>query len=69
MIAHLVAGNRSDLEVGLGFLRVSKQIKDMGEIRQARGVYVLTVRLSKPFEDVANTISAKFGRFVQLRKN
>lgn len=68
MIAHLVAGNRSDLEVGLGFLRISKQIKDMGEIRRARGVYVITVRLTKPFKDVSDTISSRFARFVQLRK-
>jgi hypothetical protein len=68
MIAHLIAANRSDLEVGLGFLRISKQIKDMGEIRRARGVYVSTIRLSKPFKEVADTISARFGRFVQLRK-
>lgn len=68
MNAHLIAGNRSDLEVGLGFLRISRQIKDMGETRRARGVYVCTVKLTKPFKDVADTISAKFGRFVQLRK-
>lgn len=68
MSAHLIAANRSDLEVGLGFLRISRQISDMGEIRQARGVYVATVKLTKPFKDVADTISARFGRFVQLRK-
>jgi hypothetical protein len=68
MTAHLIAANRSDLEVGLGFLRISKQISDMGETRQARGVYVATVRLTKPFKEVADTISARFGHFVQLRR-
>jgi len=68
MTAHLIASNSSDLEVGLGFLRISKQISDMSEIRQARGVYVSTVRLKKPFKEVADTISAHFGRFVQLRR-
>jgi len=68
MTAHLIAANRSDLEVGLGFLRISKQISDMGETRQTRGVYVATVRLTKPFKEVADTISARFGRFVQLRR-
>ena len=69
MTAHLIAGLRSDLEVGLGFLRISKSIKAMGEIRQARGVYVCTVRLAKPFKTVSADISARFGRFVQLRKD
>lgn len=68
MTAHLIAANRSDLEVGLGFLRISKQIKDMSEIRRARGVYVSTVRLTKPYKEVSGTISARFGRFIQLRK-
>jgi hypothetical protein len=68
MNAHLVAGFRSDLEVGMGYLRISKSIKDMGEVRQARGVYVCTVKLTKPFKEVADQLSARFGRFVQLRK-
>ena len=69
MISHLIAGNKSDLEVGLGYLKISRSIKDMGDIRQERGVYVVTVRLSKPFDAVSKDISARFGRFVQLRKN
>jgi len=68
MIAHLIASNSADLQVGLGFLRISKQISAMGEIRQARGVYVATVRLSKPFKEVSDSIAARFGRFVQLRR-
>lgn len=68
MNAHLVAGFRSDLEVGMGYLRISKSIKDMSEVRQARGVYVCTVKLTKPFKEVADQLSARFGRFVQLRK-
>jgi len=68
MNAHLVAGFRSDLEVGMGYLRISKSIKDMGEVRQTRGVYVCTVKLTKPFKEVADQLSARFGRFVQLRK-
>lgn len=68
MNAHLVAGFRSDLEVGMGYLRISKSIKDMGEVRQARGVYVCTVKLTKPFKEVADQLTARFGRFVQLRK-
>ena len=69
MIAHLIAGNRSDLEVAMGYLRISKSIKDLSDIREARGVYVCTIKLSKPFKDVAHDISARFGRFVQLRKD
>lgn len=68
MIAHLVAGNQSDLEVALGFLRIARLVSSIGEIRKARGVYVCTVRLSRPYKDVADQISARFGRFVQLRK-
>jgi hypothetical protein len=69
MIAHLIAGNMSDLEVAMGYLRISKSIKDLGEIRSDRGVYICTVRLAKPFKDVAHDIASRFGRFVQLRKN
>lgn len=68
MNVHLIASNVADLEVALGFLRISKQIIDMGEIRRARGVYVCTVKLAKPFKEVSGAISAKFGQFVQLRK-
>lgn len=68
MKANLIAANKTDLEVGLGYLRISKSIKDMGEIRQARGVYLAPVALSKPFADVQHDISARFGRFIQLRR-
>ena len=68
MIAHLVAGNMSDLEVALGFLKISKSIKDLGEVRRTRGAYVCTIRLSRPISEVAHNISARFGRFVQIRK-
>lgn len=68
MNVHLIAGFRSDLEVGIGYLRISKSIKDMSEVRQARGVYVCTVKLTKPFKEVADQITARFGRFVQLRR-
>lgn len=68
MIVHLIAGNKSDLEVGLGYLRLSKSISDMGEIRFARGVYVTTIRLSRPLKDVSSDISSRFGKFVQIRK-
>lgn len=68
MTAHLIAGFRSDLEVGMGYLKISKSIKDIGDVRQTRGVYVCTVKLAKPFKEVADDISARFGRFVQLRK-
>lgn len=68
MIAHLIAGNQSDLEVALGYLKISKSVSNMGEIRKTRGVYVCTVRLSHPYKDVSAQISARFGRFVQLRK-
>ena len=68
MNAHLIARYRSDLEVALGFLRLKKSIKDMSEIRQARGVYVSTVRLALPFDDARKLISDRFGRFVELRK-
>lgn len=68
MNVHLIASNVADLEVALGFLRISKQIIDMGEIRRARGVYVCTVKLAKPLKEVSDIISAKFGQFVQLRK-
>lgn len=67
MKANLIAANKTDLEVGLGYLRISKSIKDMGEIRQARGVYVIPVALVKSFKDVQHDLSARFGRFVQLR--
>lgn len=69
MISHLVAANRSDLEVAMGYLKISKSIKDLGEVRETRGVYICTVRLAKPFKDVAYDISSRFGRFVQLRKD
>lgn len=68
MIAHLIAGNRSDLEVGLGFLKIKKIISDTEEIRKARGVYVVTVKLKSPFKEVSDELSARFGRFVQLRR-
>ena len=68
MTAHLIAGLRSDLEIGLGYLQISKSIKSMGEIREARGVYVCTVRLARGFKEVSDDLSSRFGRFVQLRK-
>ena len=68
MTAYLIAENIADLEVGLGFLKISKLIKDSGEFRTARGVHVITVRLAKPYNQVAELVSARFGRFVQLRK-
>lgn len=68
MTAHLIAGNRSGLEVGLGYLNISKSVKRAGEIRQARGVYVSTVLLSKPFTEVAQDLKSQFGHFVQLRR-
>lgn len=68
MIAHVVAGNRTDLEVALGFLKISKSIKDHGDVRESRGAYVCTVRLARPYKDVSYDISARFGRFVQIRK-
>lgn len=68
MTAHLIAGNKSDLEVGLGYLNISKSVKKVGEIRQARGVYVSTVLLAKPFTEVAQDLKSRFGRFVQLRR-
>jgi len=68
MTAHLIANNKTDLEVGLGYLRIKKILKDMGEIRQARGVYVVTVNLKSPFKEIADDLSARFGRFVQLRR-
>jgi hypothetical protein len=68
MKANLIAANKTDLEVGLGYLRISKSINDMGEIRQARGVYLIPVSLKKPFGDVQNDLSARFGRFIQLRR-
>lgn len=68
MTAHLIANNKTDLEVGLGYLRIKKILKDMGEIRQARGVYVVTVKLKSPFKEIADDLSARFGRFVQLRR-
>ena len=68
MNAHLVAGFRADLEVGIGYLRISKSIKDMGDVRQTRGVYVCTINLTKPFKEVADQLSARFGKFIQLRK-
>jgi hypothetical protein len=52
----------------MGYLRISKSIKDMGDVRQARGVYVCTVSLTKPFKEVADQLSARFGKFIQLRK-
>lgn len=68
MNVHLVAGNKTDLEIGLGYLRISKSITDMSEIRKARGVYVSTVKLARNYGDVAADIQSRFGRFVQLRK-
>jgi hypothetical protein len=68
MTAHLIAGNKTDLEVGLGYLNISNSIKRHGEIRQARGVYVSTVLLARPFTDVAQDLKSRFGRFVQLRR-
>jgi hypothetical protein len=68
MIAHLIAGNKSDLEVALGFLKIKKVISDMEEIRHARGVYVITVKLKSPFKEISDELSARFGRFVQLRR-
>jgi hypothetical protein len=68
MIAHLIASNKTDLEVCLGHLRIFKALKDMGDIRQERGVYICTLRLSKPFDVVSKSIRDRFGRFVQIRK-
>jgi len=68
MSFHLVAGNISDLEVCLGYLRISKSILDMSEIRKARGVYVSTIKLAKPYNKVSADIKSRFGRFLQLRK-
>lgn len=52
----------------MGFLRISKSVKELGEARKLRGVYVCTVRLARPYKDVAHDISARFGRFVRLEK-
>lgn len=68
MIAHLIAGNKSDLEVGLGFLKIKKAIINMEEIRKARGVYVVTIKLKSSFKEISDELSARFGRFVQLRR-
>lgn len=67
MKAHLISSNKTDLEVGLGYLRISKSIDDMGDVRQARGVHLVTVSLIKPFNSVQSDLSARFGRFLQLR--
>ena len=67
-IAYLVAGFSSDLQVALGYLRLRKSISDMSEIRQAGSAYVCTVKIVKPFDEIARDISARFGRFVRLRK-
>jgi hypothetical protein len=67
MKAHLISANKTDLEVGLGYLRISKSINDMGDVRQARGVHLVTVSLTKPFNSVQSDLSARFGRFLQLR--
>lgn len=68
MIAYLIASNKSDLEVCLGYLKIFKALKDMGEIRNERGVYICTLRLSKPFDVVSKSIRDRFGRFVQIRR-
>ena len=68
MNVHVIAGFKTDLELALGYLRLKKLISDMAEIRQARGVYVCTVKLKGPFKEVADTLSARYGRFVQLRR-
>ena len=68
MIVHLVAGTRTYIEVVLGYLRISKSIKDYGEIRERRGVYVVDVKLTKPFNDVSQDLKSRFGHFVQIRR-
>lgn len=68
MIVHLVAGTRTYIEVVLGYLRISKSIKDYGEIRERRGAYVVDVKLTKPFNDVSQDLKARFGHFAQIRR-
>lgn len=68
MIVHLVAGTRTYIEVVLGYLRISKSIKDYSEIRERRGAYVVDVKLTKPFNDVSQDIKARFGNFAQIRR-
>lgn len=68
MMVHLISGTRTYIEVVLGYLRISKSIKDYGEIRKRRGVYVADVRLALPFDEVAKDISSRFGRYAQIRR-
>lgn len=68
MIVHLISGTKTYIEVVLGYLRISKSISDYGEIRERRGVYVVDVKLKKPFKDVAADIQSRFGRFAEIRR-
>jgi hypothetical protein len=68
MIVHLISGTKTYIEVVLGYLRISRSISDHGEIRERRGVYVVDVKLKKPFKDVAADIQSHFGRFAEIRR-
>jgi hypothetical protein len=65
--AHLVGSFETDVSLAASWLRLNKAISSAGDYTKRDNVYLLRVRLLKTRKEVTELLSARFGRFVQLR--
>lgn len=66
-IAHLAGSFETDVHLAVSWLRLNKAVSVSGDYEKRDNVYIIPVRLLKPKKEVAELLSARFGRFVQLR--